>query len=100
MSMYITTVGMFISLGLVGVIPFIHYVLSEEGGWDMVFPLQWLVLMAAIYIVGALIYGARIPERFWPGNFDIMVSLNHKCGGGSCVSMIQTASQLGVHFCF
>ncbi|PNS15181.1 hypothetical protein CAC42_8182 [Sphaceloma murrayae] len=30
----------------------------------------WLTIEAACYIVGALIYAARVPERLAPGRFD------------------------------
>lgn len=64
--------GTFIALGLSGVIPAMHYVITE--GIDQainVAAMGWLVLMALLYIGGALIYAFRIPERLWPGKFDI-----------------------------
>jgi adiponectin receptor len=56
------------------VIPAIHIV-STVGFWDAVnkASLGWLVLMAFLYITGAIIYAVRIPERFFPGKFDIWV---------------------------
>jgi adiponectin receptor len=64
--------GMFIALGLSGLVPAIHYVITfgsykafNVGG------LGWLVLMATFYITGACLYAARIPERLFPGKFDI-----------------------------
>lgn len=33
----------------------------------------WFFLMAVMYITGAGLYAARIPERFFPGKFDIWV---------------------------
>ncbi len=66
--------GMFIALGLSGLIPAIHYIISfgsvkafNVGG------LGWLILMAVLYIIGACLYAARIPERLFPGKFDIWV---------------------------
>ena len=66
---------MFIGLGLSGVIPAMHVVITD-GFWSAVndSALGWLSLMAVLYIVGALIYAARVPERIWPGRFDIWVS--------------------------
>ncbi|CAH8522415.1 unnamed protein product [Heterobilharzia americana] len=63
---------LFISLGLSGVIPCTHYILME-GFWEGVSysALGWLVLMAVLYISGAAIYALRIPERLYPGKFDI-----------------------------
>lgn len=65
---------MFIALGLSGLIPAVHYIITfgsykafNVGG------LGWLILMAAFYITGACLYAARIPERLFPGKFDIWV---------------------------
>lgn len=67
--------GVFISFGLSGVIPALHFVITD-GFWHAVnkASLGWLALMAVLYIVGAIIYAVRIPERFFPGKFDIWVS--------------------------
>ena len=67
---------MFIALGLSGVIPAMHYVITDGFHAAINFAaLGWLVLMAILYISGALIYAFRIPERIWPGKFDIWVSV-------------------------
>ena len=65
---------MFITLGLCGLIPFVHFIISfgfvqalEVGG------IGWLLLMAVLYVTGACLYSARIPERLFPGKFDIWV---------------------------
>ena len=34
----------------------------------------WLVFMGFLYITGALMYAFRIPERFFPGKVDILVT--------------------------
>ncbi|XP_064605607.1 adiponectin receptor protein-like [Liolophura sinensis] len=64
--------GMFIGLGLSGVIPALHYVITD-GFYHAInkASLGWLVLMAFLYIAGAVIYAVRIPERLFPGKFDI-----------------------------
>jgi len=62
----------FVALGLSGAIPCAHYVILE--GFYHAFSnasLGWLVLMAVLYISGACIYALRVPERFFPGKFDI-----------------------------
>lgn len=64
--------GLFIGLGLSGVFPAIHY--SAREGLTAAFTtgaLGWLLLMAALYIGGALLYALRIPERWFPGYCDI-----------------------------
>ncbi len=66
--------GMFIALGLSGVVPCAHY-LCIEGFWNGLEMVAFgrLILMATLYITGAVIYALRIPERIWPGKFDIWV---------------------------
>ncbi|OBZ67987.1 ADIPOR-like receptor SPBC12C2.09c [Grifola frondosa] len=61
----------FIALGLSGVVPISHayithgfYKLCYEMGFG------WLLTSGALYIVGALLYANRIPERLSPGTFD------------------------------
>ncbi|KAB0390668.1 hypothetical protein E2I00_018828, partial [Balaenoptera physalus] len=64
--------GVFLGLGLSGVIPTLHYVISE--GFlkaATIGQIGWLMLMASLYITGAALYAARIPERFFPGKCDI-----------------------------
>ncbi|CAH8501223.1 unnamed protein product [Heterobilharzia americana] len=64
--------GVFIALGLSGVIPCIHAIIIN-GFWQSVNygSLGWLSLMAVLYISGAAIYAARIPERWFRGRFDL-----------------------------
>ena len=66
--------GMFIALGLSGLIPAVHYIIIF-GSFKAfnVGALGWLVLMAFLYISGACLYAFRIPERLFPGKFDIWV---------------------------
>lgn len=60
--------GVFMGFGLSGVIPAVHYLYSE-GFFNSSF--GWLLLMGILYIVGALLYAMRVPERFFPGKCDI-----------------------------
>jgi len=60
--------GLFMGFGLSGVIPAIHHLVSE-GFFNSSF--GWLLLMAGLYILGALLYAMRVPERFFPGKCDI-----------------------------
>ena len=66
--------GIFIALGSCGVIPGIHYLMTF-GSYKAfnVGALGWFLLTAALYLVGACLYAARIPERLFPGKFDIWV---------------------------
>ncbi|KAJ3101581.1 hypothetical protein HDU97_001260 [Phlyctochytrium planicorne] len=64
--------GLFISLGMAGVVPLTHSVLvygfefSENS-----ISLHYLVWMGVQYVIGAFIYASRVPERWYPGKFDI-----------------------------
>ncbi|KAI9299207.1 HlyIII-domain-containing protein [Neoconidiobolus thromboides FSU 785] len=62
---------LFMGLGLSGLIPLSHSIV--RAGISHSFhslSLNWMTLMGAMYITGALIYGFRIPERWYPGKFD------------------------------
>ncbi|KAM7049958.1 adiponectin receptor protein 1 isoform 1-T3 [Molossus nigricans] len=62
----------FLGLGLSGVVPTMHFTIAE--GFvkaTTVGQMGWFFLMAVMYITGAGLYAARIPERFFPGKFDI-----------------------------
>ncbi|KAF5303323.1 hypothetical protein FQA39_LY10062 [Lamprigera yunnana] len=64
--------GVFMTFGLSGIVPAIHYGIME--GWLNKMSqksLGWLLLMGLLYIVGAILYALRVPERFFPGKFDI-----------------------------
>ncbi|KAK7678137.1 hypothetical protein QCA50_018930 [Cerrena zonata] len=61
----------FIALGLCGVIPTTHALFSHGFNklcYEMGF--RWVFLEGALYIVGALLYANRIPEKLSPGTFD------------------------------
>ncbi|XP_053200056.1 adiponectin receptor protein 2 isoform X1 [Scomber japonicus] len=64
--------GVFVGLGLSGVVPTLHFVISEGLiKATTMGQMGWLLLMATLYITGACLYAARIPERFFPGKCDI-----------------------------
>ncbi|CAJ0747411.1 10325_t:CDS:2 [Entrophospora sp. SA101] len=51
--------GMFLSMGLSAIVPLAHaLILYGPGLCFDVISLKWLLLMGALYVVGALIYGA------------------------------------------
>lgn len=63
---------LFVCLGCFGFVPGIHTVV--QVGWSGAISeasLDRVLLMAFLYIFGAFLYGARIPERFLPGKCDI-----------------------------
>ena len=64
--------SLFVGLGLTSASPIIH--LINVHGLDYVIEkgaLYNALIMGALYITGACLYAARIPERFMPGKCDI-----------------------------
>jgi len=63
---------LFIALGLYGVAPATHACLIH--GFPKMFQMGflYLVIMAVAYIGGGVTYAIRVPERFFPGRFDIV----------------------------
>lgn len=62
----------FVSLALISALPIIHFLIDngvsdsfEKGS------LHKVLIMGALYLTGALLYAARIPERWMPGKCDI-----------------------------
>ncbi|XP_048111487.1 adiponectin receptor protein 1a [Alosa alosa] len=68
-----TRAGVFMGLGLSGIVPTMHFTI-EEGfvKATTVGQMGWFYLMGAMYITGAGLYAARIPERYFPGKCDIL----------------------------
>jgi adiponectin receptor len=67
--------AMFVGMGLSAVVPVFHglrmygYAYMQEA-----IGVDWLVTQGALYILGAGIYAARVPEKWAPGRFDIVGS--------------------------
>jgi len=64
--------GLFVCLGGFGFVPTLH--LFIQSGWNDALVkggIPTLMVMAFLYIFGAVLYGCRIPERFLPGKFDL-----------------------------
>jgi len=66
---------MFLSLGLSGILPMTYAALKYgiaqahiQMGWG------WFALEGVIYTTGTLIYTFRVPERWFPGSFDLVGS--------------------------
>ena len=62
---------LFIIVGLMAGIPGIHAGITSNP--EILVRLFFWALGGAIYVGGALLYVARIPERFAPGKFDFFV---------------------------
>ncbi|KAI8579882.1 hypothetical protein K450DRAFT_239531 [Umbelopsis ramanniana AG] len=64
--------SLFLAMGLSGIIPICHGIINF--GFAMAFQsisLGHMIAMGAFYVVGALLYGHRIPEKWYPGKFNI-----------------------------
>lgn len=67
--------GMFIALGLSAVFPIIEAVLTHGvAKVEREMALSYCTVQGAFYIVGAIIYACRIPEKYYPKTFDILGS--------------------------
>ncbi|KAI8874393.1 HlyIII-domain-containing protein [Ramicandelaber brevisporus] len=64
--------ALFIGMGCTGIVPLIHsmIVYGMAHTLEALSVTSWLGAMATTYIVGAIIYAARVPEKWWPGRFD------------------------------
>ncbi|PWN25876.1 HlyIII-domain-containing protein [Jaminaea rosea] len=63
--------AIFLALGLSAVVPVAHgYILYDYATLRLTMGLDWLILSGSLYVVGALTYACRGPERFAPGRFD------------------------------
>lgn len=66
---------MFVFLGSSAVFPVCHgIVASGLGQMQKQIGLSWVLLQGFLYILGAVIYAMRVPEKIWPGRFDILGS--------------------------
>ncbi|KAG0155093.1 Hly-III-like protein [Penicillium digitatum] len=66
---------MFVGMGLSAVFPILHGAfLFGLDRMQQQIGLNWLVFQGFLYILGAGIYAARVPERLMPGKFDIVGS--------------------------
>jgi len=63
---------LFVCLGLFAVVPFSHFVYLHgwEGAKDVA-GVDGVLLVAFLYISGAVLYGVRVPERFMAGRCDL-----------------------------
>ena len=85
---------LFILLGFAGVVPLVHLVLSL--GY-IHFIVYYLVTMGLLYVAGAMFYLFHIPERWWPGRFDVCLS-SHQIWHGMIVAAVLTHYLGLIHF--
>ncbi|KAJ3173530.1 hypothetical protein HDU88_002616 [Geranomyces variabilis] len=64
--------GLFISMGATGAVPLGHALIKY--GYHMTrhaLSSGALISSGIVYFLGAVIYACRVPERWWPGKFDM-----------------------------
>lgn len=64
---------LFIICGLLSSVPIFHINVLEKKYLNGFYAFPW-ALGGALYIGGACMYMMKIPERFFPGKFDIVVN--------------------------
>jgi adiponectin receptor len=65
--------GLFTAMGLSGIVPLVNGVLIYGYPLAKVnFAIERVIFMGSLYLIGAFIYAFRVPERWWPGKFDII----------------------------
>lgn len=62
---------LFFGMGVSGVIPCAHKLLLYPGDPSATTTAAYEALMGLLYGLGALLYAARVPERWKPGLFDL-----------------------------
>ncbi|CAJ1973476.1 unnamed protein product [Sphenostylis stenocarpa] len=63
--------SLFFLMGFSGVAPIIHKLILHKHQPEALQTTGYEILMGVLYGLGAVIYVARIPERWMPGKFDI-----------------------------
>ncbi|KAG2428951.1 hypothetical protein HXX76_011195 [Chlamydomonas incerta] len=63
--------SMFVCLGIYGAVPLLHASWAHSDIAAIGEATRYDMLMGFLYLSGAFIYAARIPERWLPGRFDV-----------------------------
>ncbi|KAK9903599.1 hypothetical protein WJX75_009680 [Coccomyxa subellipsoidea] len=74
--------SLFATLGLWGIAPSVHMLLLHGSEPQVKLAFWHNLLMGAIYLLGAVLFALRVPERWKPGAFDLFFSshqLFHIC---------------------
>ncbi|XP_028077365.1 heptahelical transmembrane protein ADIPOR3-like isoform X1 [Camellia sinensis] len=66
--------SLYFAMGMSGVAPVIHKLMLYGNCSEAIQTTVYEVLMGVLYGIGAFIYVIRVPERWKPGNFDIVCS--------------------------
>ncbi|KAF2153714.1 mPR-like GPCR protein [Myriangium duriaei CBS 260.36] len=64
--------SMFVAMGMSAVFPVAHgWAVYGREQLERQMSVGWVALQGGLYVLGAGLYAARIPERFAPGRFDL-----------------------------
>ncbi|KAI1863874.1 uncharacterized protein JN550_009372 [Neoarthrinium moseri] len=64
-------VGFFVGLGATGFIPVFQIIYTRGPAWAYDFYTEsHLVKSLCVYVLGAVVYASKVPERWFPGAFD------------------------------
>lgn len=69
-------VGFYISLAATGMIPLVQLIWTRGGAWAWHF-YSPIIRSVVVYVVGACVYAAKIPERWCPGGITDFVGSSH-----------------------
>lgn len=83
--------ALFVAMGLSAIVPVLHGLLADGyARLRRTIALHWLVAQGVLYISGAALYAARVPERLWPGRFDL-------CGSSHQIFHVFVLAAAAVH---
>jgi adiponectin receptor len=85
-------ISCFIALAASALFPLIHAYLLYGGEYISLIGGQWMLRMAALYIVGVVFFVGRIPERWAIGSFDII-------GNSHQIWHLFVIAAMCAHFC-
>jgi adiponectin receptor len=63
--------ALFACMAASGLVPIVHKLLVFGARPEAVLTTGYEVAMGAFYLAGVVVYGARVPERWMPGKFDL-----------------------------
>ncbi|KIM98755.1 hypothetical protein OIDMADRAFT_105156 [Oidiodendron maius Zn] len=83
----------FIGLGLFSIIPILHGIyIYGFATLEKMMGLQWTFVQGALYILGCVIFVLRVPERWYPGTFDLFGASHqvfHFCALAAAASQLK-----------
>ena len=59
----------FLTFGLSNIIPGIHWLMIAEP--EFYYPFSLVIAQGVLYVIGAVIYAMRVPEKYFPGKCDL-----------------------------